>query len=199
MLNGERMSEIFLTKSEFAALQCCSPSYITKLKDMGRLVLHPDNPKLINVEATLAGLLVSADPNKAYLRRHHLETRIAKHVTPFVNNSGSALPKDEGGEGKKYWESRARREYSLANLASLQLERTRADYVERSRVLSIAKSSERLLHDALLRVPAQLATEIAAMKDPSQIESQMRSALRKVLTDHAKIGLDGLLDRSNDV
>ena len=44
----------FLNKSQFAVTQGYSPSYVTKLKKQGRLVMCSFDSKLIDVDATVA-------------------------------------------------------------------------------------------------------------------------------------------------
>lgn len=195
MVKDENMGENFVTRSEFAALQGWAPSYVTKLGHQGRLVFSPDNPKLIDVAATLAELEVSGDPRKAYLRLHHLGERVRKHVTPFINSD--APSDDQRGDGGKYWKVRARRESTLADLAALELTRMQSTLVERSRVEAAAKALERWLHDALLNIPAQLAPELATISDSFQTETRLRETLRKVFADCAQMSLDELLEKSS--
>ncbi len=188
------MSEKYLSRSEFAALQGWAPSYITKLGHQGRLVFSSDNPKLIDVQATLSGLQVSADPHKAYLRQHHADERVRKHVTSLINSDAPSDEQGGGGgaaEGSKYWKSRALRENAMAAMAALELAKQRSELVERSRVISAAKASERMLSEAILSIPAQLAPEIAEISDTFQVEIRLRDALRKVLTQMAKAFHEG--------
>ena len=71
----------FLSKSAFAARIGRSPSYITWLKDNGRLVLSPDG-KLVDVLATEAKIQETADPAKAAVAARHEENRIERDVRP---------------------------------------------------------------------------------------------------------------------
>jgi len=180
------MSEKFLTKSAFAALQGWSPSYVTKLKDQGRLVFCPNNAKLVDVDATLADLLCTGDPRKASLREHHAAERVRKHVTAHIRPDA---PEDEipAAASPKYWESKARRENSLAALTLIELDKTRNALVERERVEAMADAAWRKLSDAVFAVPAQLAPELATMSDAFQIEVRLRDALRQVLSDMSKL------------
>lgn len=180
----------YLSKSQFATQQGWSPSYVTKLKDQERLVLAPDG-KRVDVAATLLRLQRTAAPEKEAVRQHHAAERTEKHVgvhtkpdAPNEDLSGSADP--------KYWESKARREGALAELAELELSKRRGELVDRVRVESTAFSIGRMLRDAVLGLPTRLAPEMASMTDAFEIETKLREALRKVFADTVKLTADDL-------
>ena len=103
----------YLSKSQFAASQGWSASYVTKLKDQGRLVFNDDG-KLVDVPATLAILKRTQDPGKESVRQHHADERSEKHVGSHVKFN--APPGDDQATDKsavnnpKYWDAKARRE-----------------------------------------------------------------------------------------
>lgn len=187
-MSGEKK---YLSRSEFAAAQGWSPSYVTKLGKQGRLVLDADG-RLVDVAATLAGLKRTADPAKDGVRQHHAAERTEKHVGAHTKPDA---PGDEvGGNAAdpKYWESKARREGALAELAELELAKKRGDLVDRARVESAAFSIGRLLRDAVLGLPTQLAPAIASMTDAFAIEKKLLEALRQVFADTIKMTADDL-------
>ncbi|WP_367616679.1 hypothetical protein [Pseudomonas siliginis] len=65
----------YLSKSAFAAHIGRSPSYITWLKENGRLVLSP-NGKQVDVQATEALNRDIADPSKAAVAARHQQERL---------------------------------------------------------------------------------------------------------------------------
>lgn len=193
-MKGEEASEKFLSKSAFAARQCWSPSYVTKLKDQGRLVMHPDNPRLVDVAATLANLESTGDPHKSYLRQYHMKERIEKHVTSLIQPGVPTIEDDlSTSAGPRYWESKARRESSLASLAQDELERRRTELVDRQGVEGAASAIYSVLAGAFLDLCPLLASEIANMTDAFQIEIRLRDAFRQVLADTSKTGVEDLL------
>ncbi|KPA86986.1 hypothetical protein PF66_06466, partial [Pseudomonas asplenii] len=70
---------LYLSKSAFAARIGRSPSYITWLKNNNRLVIAPDG-KQIDVLATEALILETADPSKAAVAARHHQERLQRDV-----------------------------------------------------------------------------------------------------------------------
>lgn len=180
------MSEKYLSKSAFAALQGWSPSYVTKLGHMGRLVFS-SNPRLIDVEATLENLGSMVDPGKAYLREYHARVRIAKHVTAHIQPDATTDDETSAGPDPKYWACKARRENALADLAAMELENRRSALVDRKSVEAMALTVEKTLREAVLCLPPQLAPIFATMPDAFEIEVKLRDALRQVFADAARM------------
>lgn len=176
-----------LSRSAFAASQGWSPSYVTKLGKQERLVFADEAQKLIDVGATLAMLARTEDPEKEAVRQRHAGTRADKLVQPDKVEE----PEPDAAD-PTYWAAKARRESALAELAEHELSKKRGDLVERVRVESASFAIGRMLRDAVLGVPTQLAPQIVGMGDAFQIEHLLRAALRKVLEDHARMTADDL-------
>ena len=189
-MNDEQ--EKFLSRSAFAAAQGWSPSYVTKLSHQGRLVLCPEDEGLINVEATLAGLLASGNPGKAYVRRYHADVRTKKHVTDQIQPDVAADEKPPANADPKYWDAKARRENTLGKLAEIELAKQEGRLVDRIEVEQMAYASARMLRDVVLGLPTRLAPELATLTDAFQIEVRMRDELRQIFTDMAKMTADDL-------
>lgn len=182
----------FLSKSQFALEQGWSPSYVTKLLKQGRLVLC-EKKKLVNVQDTLALLARTVDPNKVATRRHHVNTRVAKYVAPQLAHDSPAGDDAGASTGDpKYWDSKARREGALADLAEIELARKRGQVVDRAGVEKFAFGIARMLRDSLLGLPTQLAPVVASMTNAFDIEILMRNALVQVLNDSKKMTVDDL-------
>ena len=187
-------SEIqYLSKLRFAESQGWSPSYVSKLGSQGRLVLDASN-KLVNVDATLAGLRRTSDPGKSAVRQRHQENRVEKHVGQHVKSDAPASNDEPASAGAdtKYWGNKSRREGALAELAELELARKRTELVDRVRVEAMAFSAGRTLRDSVLGLPTRLAPLFATMSDPFEIEVQLRNALRQVFADAAKMTAEDL-------
>lgn len=76
----------YLTKSEFAARRGWSKSYVSKLASQDRLVLTDDGK--VDVEATEALLVESADPSKAAVTARHEENRVERDVRSHLQPAG---------------------------------------------------------------------------------------------------------------
>lgn len=187
------MNKQYLSRSAFAELQGWNRSYITKLGHQGRLVLCSENPKLIDVGATLAALLCTGDPGRESLRKHHASMRVENHVSAHVKID-SAM--DDGavpvGVDPKYWDSKTKREGALANLAELELAVRMGQLVNRQRVEDVAFRSGRILRDAVLGIPTQLAPIFASMTDALEIEAKFSKALHQIFADAEKMVADDL-------
>jgi hypothetical protein len=178
----------YLSKSGFAAQQGWSPSYVTKLKKQGRLVLSDDGA-LVDVAATLIRLSDTEDPAKEVLRQFHAASRVEKHVNSQVRLDAppASEPPLTSAADPKYWQARANREESMAQLAYIELQRQQGALVERARVEAAAFAISRMLRDSILGLPVKLAPELATMTDAFQTEMKLRDALRQVLADIAKL------------
>jgi hypothetical protein len=186
------MDEKYLRKSAFAAQRGWSPSYVTKLGHQGRLVFCTDNPKLIDVEATLANLQCTCDPDKERLRQHHSAVRVEKHVTAFVKPDAPSTDESPSAADPKYWTNKTRREGALADMAQLELAKQLGDLVDRKKVEAMAFATGRMLRDAVLGLPTRLAPELATMTDAFEIEVKLRNAYRQVLSDMSKMAADDM-------
>ena len=185
--------ETLLSKSAFAERQGWSPSYVTKLAKQGRLITSDDG-RLVDVEKTLALLKRTSDPAKESVRQHHQAARTERHVGSHTKPTAPA-GEDSGGSGAAdpaYWSAKARRESALADLAEHELAVKRGEYVERRRVESAAFAAGRMLRDAALGLPTQIAPELANLTDPFEIEMKLRNALRRVFEDAARMTADDL-------
>jgi hypothetical protein len=190
-------SENWLTKKAFADSQGWSPSYVTKLKDQGKLVLSGDG-KRVDVVSTLARLRESADPGKQYVAARHSETRtqhaVGDHVkfsAPDDKPDGRPDASDSGNAG--YWVSKSQREAALARLAELELERELGHLVSADAVHRGLAESSRMLRDMILAVPSRVAGQVISLKNAGEAEGLIRAELRKVLEQFVKLSRDGLI------
>lgn len=185
----------YLSKSAFAARIGRSPSYITWLKDNNRLVLSPDG-KLVDVLATEALIVETADPSKAAVAARHQQDRIARDVhsqlSPLAEPTSTAAPQPMATPGKPadFQKARAHREYYLAQLAEMEFHKAQGSTVEIVAVQSGAYNAGRMLRDTLLGMPPQLAPELAAMTDPWEIERHLTAALRTRLEEASRMSAE---------
>ena len=87
----------YVTRSQFATIYGCSKPYVTKLVAERRLVLSADG-KLINVEASLRLMNVTADPSKAGVRARWDAYRAGAALgATNTSAAGTNTPPAEGG------------------------------------------------------------------------------------------------------
>lgn len=179
----------YLTKSEFAARRGWSKSYVSKLASQGRLVLTDDGK--VDVGATEALLVESADPSKAAVASRHEENRIERDVRSQlqpVDTIPAVQPViQQPGKGLDFQKARAHREYYLAQLAEAEFNKVQGNLVERKFVEDAAFAAGRMLRDLVFGLAPQLAAELSGMSDSWDIEKHLTGAFRQVFEDAAKM------------
>ncbi|WP_273820576.1 terminase small subunit [Pseudomonas asplenii] len=184
---------LYLSKSAFAARIGRSPSYITWLKNNNRLVIAPDG-KQIDVLATEALILETADPSKAAVAARHHQERLQRDVYSQLStlaeptNTAAPQPVAPGdGRAPDFQKARALREHNLAQMAEIELRKVKGELVEAAAIKLAAYSNGRLLRDQLLGLATRLAPEMSAMTDPWQIEKHLTAAIRQTLEDAERL------------
>lgn len=186
----------YLSKSAFAAHIGRSPSYITWLKENGRLVLSP-NGKQVDVLATEALIRDTADPSRAAVAaRHHqerLQRDVYSHVSPQSEPTNTAAPspvEPAQGPPADFQKARAHREYYLARMAEMEFRKAQGELVEISLVQKAAYETARSLNQSLMSLSPQLAPQLAALSDPWEVERQLNVALRQRFNEAAQVSSD---------
>ncbi|OJT28784.1 terminase small subunit [Pseudomonas sp. FSL W5-0203] len=187
---------LFLSKSAFAARIGRTPSYITWLKGNNRLVLSPDG-KMVDVLATEALILETADPSKAAVAARHQQDRIQRDVysqlSPQVEPTNTAAPQQPiTVKGHDFQKARAMREYNLAQLAEIELHKAQGSLVARDAVELGAYNAGRHLRDQLFGLLPQLSHKLAVMTDPWDIEKHLTATLRKSLEEAERMSSSDL-------
>ncbi|CRM89174.1 hypothetical protein [Pseudomonas sp. 22 E 5] len=190
------MLSLYLSKSAFAARIGRTPSYITWLKDNNRLVLSPDGKK-VDVLATEALILETADPSKAAVAARHQQDRIQRDVysqlSPLVEPTNTAAPQQPiTAKGHDFQKARAMREHNLAQLAEIELHKAQGSLVSRDAVELGAYNAGRHLRDQLFGLLPQLSHKLAAMTDPWDIEKHLTATLRKSLEEAERMSSSDL-------
>lgn len=184
--------QLFLSKSAFAARIGRTPSYITWLKDNQRLVLSP-NGKQVDVLATEALILETADPSKVAVAARHQQDRIQRDVysqlSPLVEPTTTAAPRFSaiGEKHPDFQKARALREHNMAQLAEIELHKAQGSLVDRIAVETGAYNAGRLLRDQLFGPLPQLSHDLAVMTDPWQIEKHLTATIRRTLEEAERL------------
>ena len=187
---------LFLSKSAFAVRIGRTPSYITWLKGNNRLVLSPDG-KQVDVLATEALILETADPSKAAVAARHQQDRIQRDVysqlSPQVEPTNTAAPQQPiTAKGHDFQKARAMREHNLAQLAEIELHKAQGSLVARDAVELGAYNAGRHLRDQLFGLVPQLSHKLAVMTDPWDIEKHLTATLRKSLEEAERMSSSDL-------
>lgn len=166
-----------MSLSEFARLQGWRPSYVTKLKQAGRLVLTDTGH--VDVEASRARIKASEDPNRDDVRKRHAE---ARQAPPPAEPNDPSPPKSDAADraGQSYTTSRAVKERYLALNAKLEYERAAGQLVETAAVQRAGTEVGAVLRGALENLPDQLAPLLA--EGDADREARIYAHLR----DHAE-------------
>ena len=162
---------------EFAAHLGCAPSYVTKLKQAGRLVL--DESGKVKVAESIALIEATRDPAKRAVAARHAEERGATLSPPPLAEEGDA--EAPAIANPDYQAARAKREH----YAALQAE---ADYRAKIRELLDAGKVRAVLADVLTElrtqveaIPHTLAPALAAMTDEATVKSALVAEIESAL------------------
>lgn len=172
--------------SEFARLQKWSPSYVTKLKQAGRLALTDDGKRVL-VEKSLARIEETKDPNRDDVSARHATARA---VPPAGDPLSLPPAKDQQSPaGQSFAASRAVKERFFALSAKLEYERTIGKVVDSAAVRAAGVEAGTVLRAALENLPDQVATQLAE-GDPER-----EARIRARLVEHVGLVLTEMSDK----
>lgn len=181
----------FMKKKDFALSRGWSPSYVTKLKDQGRLVMNADGT-LVDVEATVARLAESSDPGKKYVADRHAEARVQRDVGQHIKHDAPEAREESASSDQTFWKAKAKRETALAELAELELAKELGHLVEADAVHRALAEASRMLRDMILAVPSRVAGQVISSANAGEAERTIRAELRSALDQFARLSADGL-------
>ena len=161
-----------MNSAEFADSQGFSRPYVTKLVQQG--VIVRDAKGQIDKDTALAALASRREPAKGFRRG-----RVPK------NGDIAALGAIGGQEplSTMLLKSRIKTEVERGKMAELDRRRREGELVERSEVEEAAFSNARRVRDALMNIPARVASLYAAETDPQKIHQNLEDEIRNVLID----------------
>lgn len=159
------------TQAEFARLLGVAKSYVTKLKEHGRLVMSADG-KLVDIEASKARVAATADPGKPDVS--------AKWAAPAVVAKPAADYGDDApaGSGSKYHDARAEKEHYAALSAKLDYEKAIGKVVDKADVQAVVEDVITQFRQGLENLPYRLAPELVG-----QDLDGIRAALKQEVFD----------------
>lgn len=174
--------------SQFATMCGWTPSYVTKLKQHGRLVLTEDGQK-VDVDASIARIKETEDPNRDDVRKRWKEHRARGDADP--GSTPPPTPDPSAASTTGFAQARAVKERYLALSAKLDYERASGKLVETSSVQRAGAEAGTVIRAALENLPDQLAPMLAPITDEEK--------LRAFLADHVESLLAELAQRIDTI
>lgn len=159
-----------VTLAEFARMEGKAKSYITALKNAGRLVTRGD---LVDVEASRARIAETADPNRDDVIQRWEEER---------RKPAAANEPQTDKIGNSYQAARAVKEKFAAMSAKLDYERAIGKLVERSEVESAVEDVTSIIRQALEQMPHRTAPELVG-KTLDQIRATLKQDIHAALSE----------------
>lgn len=169
-----------ISPAEYARRRGVSREAVSKAIDKGRISTIAGNNGRKMIDPEVADIQWAKNTDTA---------QAARANSP---KAAAAPPSRDEPQGTAYWLAHTRREIAAANREEILEKKLRGDLVDRARVESAAFGIGRMLRDAVLGLPTQLAPEIVSMTDAFSIEIKLRDALRQVFADFIKLTADDL-------
>lgn len=170
------------TQAEFAALLGKDKSYVTRLKQAGRIVLDADGR--VDVEKSRALIAATADPS----RNAAVEARAAG--SPLSNSLPSAGERTNersnfDSVGNSYQQAKAVNEKYKALTAKAEYESLIGKLVDAEEARLFAADLAASFRGALEVLPDRLAPELVPLNDTEALRAVLVESFEQVLTDLA--------------
>lgn len=152
------------TQAEFARILGVQKSYVSKLKDQGRLVFAEEGR--VDVEASKQRIQQTADPNRDDVSQR------------FDKASSAGAQRQNGDIGNSYQAARAVKEKYSAMQAKLEYERSIGKLVDKAEVQAVVEDVITQFRQGLENLPYRLAPELVG-----QDLDGIRAALKQEIFD----------------
>lgn len=177
--------------AEFAGLARVKRSYVTALKQAGRLVLTEDG-KAVRVAESIALIEATRDPSKIGVVRRHAEARAAQAaaeeaVTPIVAPPVDPLPDDAAtGDQRRRTKALADKEEALARIAIRDDRKAAGELLETRHVVDGVGDAGTVLRKSLERLPDALAPQLVALRDEGAIRVLLSEQIEHALHETSR-------------
>lgn len=173
-----------LSQAQFAKTIGVDRSYITQLKQAGRLVLA-ENGK-VDVEASMLRIAETADPNRDDVANRHAQAR-GKDTPVHEMESGSATKKQklvdfQDTDKLKFSEGRAKEQHYKALTAELEYKKTIGELVPKADMKMAVEDVVTNFRQKLENLPHSLAADLVG-KDLDFIRASLKQEFHSVLTE----------------
>lgn len=162
------------TQSEFAAIIGKDKSYVTRLKQSGRLVLTADGA--VDIEKSQNLIAMTADPTRAAA----VEARQSESAAPRQLSTPSV-----DAIGSSFQQAKAINEKYKALTAKLEYERASGKLIEADAARLFAADLAASFRASLEILPDRLAPELVPMSETETIRALLVETFEQVLTDLA--------------
>lgn len=180
--------------SAMAAHLGVSRSYLTELRQAGRLVLSDDGRRCW-LQASAERVKATADPAQESTRARHAAGRAAARdgfpgvqtaeaalaATGAGEGAGEAADADEPSSGVRYQDARARKEHYLALQAQRDYERSMGLLVQAEDVRHAVANAATTLRVRLETLPSSLAAQLAAEHDEGRVRALLADQIEVLL------------------
>lgn len=162
-----------VTQAEFARMEGKARSYITALKNAGRLVLTDKG--LVDVEASRARIAETSDPNRDDVAKRWADQR------PKPQNIQQEKEPDSEKIGS-YQAARAVKEKFAAMTAKMEYERAIGKLVEKSDVETCVSDVVTLFRQRIENLPHRIAPELVG-KNIDAIRGLLKQEIHQALAE----------------
>ena len=163
---------MFITMAELATLKNVSRAAVTKKIKSGKLegaIVNHNGKKLVNKEEAFRLWDLQAPPSK--------DTNVRKKLKQEIDTKTLE-------EIPSYGESKAKREYFLAELAKIDVEQKREQVIDVEIITKSAFAKARAIRASLENIADRLSHQLAGEDNPS--------AIHKILTEEHREALENL-------
>lgn len=160
------MSQAFMTQAQYAAHRGVQRSYVTKLKQEGRLVMTEAG--LVDVAASDAQISQTSDPGRDDVAARHQAGRAGAPAAP-------------DGVGSSYQAARAVKERFLALEAKRSYEQAMGLLRDGREVEAVVATAMTELRQRLEALAGTMAPELAAMSDEGRVRAFLRDEINHAL------------------
>lgn len=175
-----------LTQRQFADHIGCRPSYVTKLKQEGRLVLTDDG-RLVRVAESVARIEATRDPAKRAVAERHADERGAALAVGEGAAAGAAAAEDPAIlANPDYQAARAKREHFAAEREEMRYRQEAGELMVAAEVEGAVASILTELRTRLEALPDVLGPQLAPVTDETQIRARLADEIEIALGEVAR-------------
>lgn len=155
----------------------CRPSYVTKLKQAGRLVL--DDTGKVRVAESIALIDSTRDPSKRAVSDRHAEERGAALNPPAADDDGDAAA--PAIANPDYQAARAKREHYAALQAEADYRAKMRELLDAGRVRAVLADVMTELRTHIESIPHTVGPALAALVDEAEVKALLQSEIESAL------------------
>lgn len=178
------MTPATLTQKAFAEHIGCRPSYITKLKQDGRLVIGDDG--LVRVAESIARIEATRDPAKRAVAERHAAARGA--TLQAAAGEGADKPAEDPATlaNPDYQAARAKREHYAAEREEMRYRQEAGELLVAVEVEGEVATILTELRTRLEALPDTLGPQLAPITDEQQVRTRLAEEIELALAEVAR-------------